>query len=226
MRTLIVGNGGDADAGLVGQRLAEHGSTFERAAREYPREWPSLGGIDVVVLLGSDWSVYWESNAVEVEAEADLVRTARRRGVPVFGICFGAQIVAHALGGHVERSPRHEIGWHHVGQDTGETAADHVLAGPWMQWHYDRFTAPPGMSTLAINDVGVQAMYGTRTLATQFHPEVTPAIVQRWASVGARELEAAGVDPKHLCEITAARVIERGDATARLVDWFLEKAAS
>jgi GMP synthase-like glutamine amidotransferase len=69
-------------------------------------------------------------------------------------------------------------------------------------------------------------MYGDRTLATQFHPEVTPAIVQRWATVGARELEAAGVDPKHLCEITVAQVIERGDATARLVDWFLEKAAS
>jgi GMP synthase-like glutamine amidotransferase len=226
MRTLIVGNGGDADDGLVGQRLAEHGSSFERAAREYPREWPSLGGVDVVVLLGSDWSVYWESNAVEVEAEADLVRTARRRGVPIFGICFGAQIVAHSLGGHVERAPRHEIGWHHVGQFTGELASEHVLAGPWMQWHYDRFTAPPGMSTLAMNDVGVQAMYGDRTLATQFHPEVTPAIVQRWATVGGRELEAAGVDPKHLCEITVAQVIERGDATARLVDWFLEKAAS
>lgn len=222
MRTLIVGNGGDADPGLVGQRLAEHGSSFERAVREYPREWPSLGGVDVVVLLGSDWSVYWESNAGEVEAEADLVRTARRRGVPIFGICFGAQLIAHALGGQVERAPRHEIGWHHVGQ----LADQDVLAGPWMQWHYDRFTVPVGMSTLATNDVGVQAMYGNRTLATQFHPEVTPAIVQRWASVGAHELDAVGLDPKHLCEITAEKVIERGDATARLVDWFLEKAAS
>lgn len=222
MKTLVVGNGGDADAGLVGHRLAEHGSTFERAAREYPREWPSLGGVDVVVLLGSDWSVYWDSNALEVAAEADLVRTARGRGVPIFGICFGAQLISHALGGLVERAPRHEIGWYDVGQ-----IADHeVLAGPWMQWHYDRFTAPQGMSTLAMNDVGVQAMYGGRTLATQFHPEVTPAIVQRWATVGARELDAVGIDPKHLCEITTEKVVERGDATARLVDWFLEKAAS
>lgn len=222
MRTLIVGNGGDADPGLVGQRLAEHGSTFERAVREYPREWPSLGGIDVVVLLGSDWSVYWESNSTEVEAESDLVRTARHRGVPTFAVCFGAQLVAHALGGTVERAPRHEIGW----CDVGHLAHAEVLAGPWMQWHYDRFTVPPGLSTLALNDVGVQAMYGDRIFATQFHPEATPAIVQRWATAGARELDSAGVDPKHLCELTVERVVERGDATARLVDWFLEKAAS
>jgi len=190
--------------------------------REYPREWPALAGIDVVVLLGSDWSVYWDSNAVEVQAEVDLVRTARARGVPIFAICFGAQVTAHALGGVVERAVRHEIGWYEVGQLAHEDA----LAGPWLQWHYDRFSAPSAMATLAINDVGVQAMYGGRTLATQFHPEVTPAIVQRWATSGARELEKAGIDPKHLCEITVARVVERGDVTARLVDWFLEKASS
>ena len=222
MRTLIIGNGGDADPGLVGQRLSEHGSDFARAVREYPREWPSLGGIDVVLTLGSDWSVYWDSNADEVQAEVDLIRTARSRGVPVFAICFGAQVAAHALGAVVERAVRHEIGWF----DVGHLAHHDVLAGPWLQWHYDRFSAPSDMATLAINDVGVQAMYGGRTFATQFHPEVTPAIVQRWAEAGARELEKVGIDAKHLCEITVSQVVERGDATARLVDWFLEKASS
>ena len=55
MRALIVGNRGDSDPGLVGTRLSEVGFTFERNEREYPREWKSLAGMDVVVLLGSEW---------------------------------------------------------------------------------------------------------------------------------------------------------------------------
>ncbi|MFM8958239.1 MAG: hypothetical protein ACKOJH_12655, partial [Actinomycetota bacterium] len=76
MRVLCVGNRGDADPGLVGARFAEVGFALERNEREYPREWKTLAGIDVLLLLGSEWSVYWESHKKEVAAEVDLVRTA------------------------------------------------------------------------------------------------------------------------------------------------------
>ena len=106
----MVGNRGDADPGLVGGRLAELGFSFERNEREYPREWKPLAAIDLVLLLGSEWSVYWESNQKEVAAESDLVRSAMQRGVPIFAICYGAQLVSHALGGTVGRSAQPELG--------------------------------------------------------------------------------------------------------------------
>ena len=54
MRALIVGNRGDADPGLVGARLGEAGFSFENNEREYPREWKTLAGVDVIVLLRSE----------------------------------------------------------------------------------------------------------------------------------------------------------------------------
>jgi GMP synthase-like glutamine amidotransferase len=223
VRALIVGNRGDADPGLVGARLAELGFAFERNEREYPREWKPLAGVDVVVLLGSEWSVYWENNAKEVAAEVDLVRTAMERGVPIFAICFGAQLVSHALGGSVTRATNPEIGWHAV----SSTAHPDLLAHEWLQWHYDLFTVPPRLRAVAINDVGPQAMVGTRLFATQFHPEATLEIITRWSSgAGTAELAKLGIDAKHLCEISAERMANSAPVTARLVDWFLAEVAA
>lgn len=223
MRALLVGNRGDADPGLVGTRLSEVGFVFERNEREYPREWKSLAGVDLVLLLGSEWSVYWESNAKEVAAEVDLVMTAMRRGVPVLGICYGAQLIAHALGGTVARSQTPEVGWHAV----SSTTYPDLLAGTWLQWHYDVFTVPSSLRAVAVNDVGPQAMLGKRVFATQFHPEATLDIVTRWsADTGTTELAKLGIDAKHLCEMSAEMVARRAPATTRLVDWFLAEVAA
>lgn len=223
MRALLVGNRGDADAGLVGARLGEVGFSFERNEREYPREWKSLAGVDLLLLLGSEWSVYWEGNEKEVAAEADLVTTAMQRGVPIFGICYGAQLIAHALGGTVTRSHTPEVGWHVV----SSTAYPDLLSGTWLQWHYDVFTLPSSLQSVAANDVGPQAMLGRRVFATQFHPEATLDIITRWSTgAGAVELSKLGIDAKHLCEMSVDQVASRAPATARLVDWFLGEVAA
>ena len=223
MRALLVGNRGDADAGLVGARLGEVGFSFERNEREYPREWKSLAGVDLLLLLGSEWSVYWEGNEKEVAAEADLVTTAMQRGVPIFGICYGAQLIAHALGGTVTRSHTPEVGWHVV----SSTAYPDLLSGSWLQWHYDVFTLPSSLQSVAANDVGPQAMLGRRVFATQFHPEATLDIITRWSTgAGAVELSKLGIDAKHLCEMSVDQVASRAPATARLVDWFLGEVAA
>jgi GMP synthase-like glutamine amidotransferase len=223
VRALLVGNRGDADAGLVGARLGEVGFSFEQNEREYPREWKSLAGVDLLLLLGSEWSVYWEGNEKEVAAEADLVTTAMQRGVPIFGICYGAQLIAHALGGTVTRSHTPEVGWHVV----SSTAYPDLLAGTWLQWHYDVFTLPSSLQSVAANDVGPQAMLGRRVFATQFHPEATLDIITRWSTgAGAVELSKLGIDAKHLCEMSVDQVASRAPATARLVDWFLGEVAA
>ncbi len=91
MRALLIANQNDADAGFVGERFRFHGYSFTECFREHPQEWPELDGHDLVVLLGSEWSVYWPEIADNVAAEAALIRQAHERGVPQFGICFGIQ---------------------------------------------------------------------------------------------------------------------------------------
>ena len=223
MRALLLANSGDADAGFVGQRFEDYDFSFTTVHREYPHEWPSLDGIDLVLYLGSNWSVYWDNVAKSVAAESEVIREGHRRGIPQFGICFGAQIMSHALGGSAERAKKSEVGWHEV----IATPTYGVLAGSWMQWHYDTFSAPPGAQVLALSDAGPQAMQMGRSFATQFHPEANEAIISRWISgEGAAELAALDMTPSALIERTRAEVERSGPAAGLIVDWFLHNVAT
>jgi GMP synthase-like glutamine amidotransferase len=222
VRCLVVANGSDADPGFVGERLVHHGYALTHAHREHPYEWPKLEGFDLVLLLGSEWSVYWEAVSSSVEAESALIRSARDRGVPVFGICFGAQMVSHALGGSVVRASEAEVGWY----DIASHLPDVVSPGPWLQWHYDSFSVPEDFQCLATSPVGPQAIRLERILATQFHPEATEAIVSRWSSgEGAAELERLGIETETLMDATHRHVVASRSASDRLVDWFVNEVA-
>jgi GMP synthase-like glutamine amidotransferase len=223
VRALLVANQADADAGFVGDRFRSHGYAFSECHREHPGEWPALDGHELVLLLGSEWSVYWPQIAGELSAEVELLRAARRRGVPVFGICFGHQVMSHAFGGTVSPAAMPEVGWYEI--DTDLPAA--VAAGPWLQWHYDVASVPPDAGQLARSAVGPQAWRLGRMFATQFHPEVTEAIVRRWsAGAGAQELARTGVGVESLLAQTARCVDDSRPNAHRLVDWFCETVAA
>ncbi len=223
MRALLVANQLDCDAGYIGDRFRSHGFSFGECHRETLADWPQLDGHDLVLLLGSEWSVYWPENKASVQQESALVRTAHDRGVPVFGICYGSQMVAHALGGTVERAREPEVGWFDITSDIPDAAAP----GPWMQWHYDCFTPPPGAEELGRSSAGSQMVRLGRTFATQFHPEVNESIVTRWArsESGSTELAKRGMSPDELIDITRRHVIDSQPNAERLVDWFVNKVA-
>jgi GMP synthase-like glutamine amidotransferase len=221
MRGLLIANAGDADPGFVGARFRHHGYAFTECHRERPREWPALDGHDLVLLLGSEWSVYWPQVADSVAAETAVIRAAHDARIPVLGICFGHQTAAHALGGSVHRSSVPEIGWLDVETD----APDSIAPGPWMQWHYDVVTLPPGAVELARNDVGPQAWRMGRTLCTQFHPEATESMLAAWSrEPGAAELEAVGSSTAQLMDDTRRHVASSRPNAERLVDRFLESS--
>ena len=109
MRALIVANAGDDDPGFVGERMVQRGYEIELQYRDEPSLPIDAEKFDVIVLLGSDWSVYWDHVADDVVRESQLVRNAADNDVPLLGICYGAQLMSHALGGSVEPAHRVEI---------------------------------------------------------------------------------------------------------------------
>jgi GMP synthase-like glutamine amidotransferase len=222
MKIEIIANREEDDAGLVVAALDSEGPVVTFRYREEPRSWNADSRPDLVVSLGSSWSVYWNHISTNVDAEAAFLRYSIGRGVPYLGICYGAQMLSLASGGRVERGKTSEIGWHSV----TSTEVSLPLSGRWMQWHYDCFSAPLGFDTLAINDAGIQAIRKGRSLGVQFHPEATEAIVTRWmAGDGAAELAAAGLSPLTLLEETRREVTRTPQATSALVRWFLDGVA-
>lgn len=195
------------EAGFIADAFAARGAQVR--THLFPREGPlpDLDGVDHVVVLGASWSVYDERISDWMGAELDWLRSADAAGVPVLGICFGAQALTVALGGQVEAAPRSEVGW--VTVSTADP--DVIEPGPWLEFHGDRCLPPPGARVLASNEVCVQAYTVGPHLAVQFHPEVDGAQVSRWLGDGGRaEAERAGQD----ADVLLARTLAEEPAAA------------
>jgi GMP synthase-like glutamine amidotransferase len=190
MRVVVVRHHGVDSAGFIGDAFEARGASLTVHLFPDDGPLPALGGVDHVVLLGAVSSV----NDPEpwIAAELAWLRTADQAGVPVLGICFGAQALCAALGGRVEAMDRKEIGW------TLVDSLDHgvIPVGPWLEFHGDRCLLPARATVLARNDAGVQAFRIGRHLAFQFHPEVDGPQLKRWLDAGGdKDAERLGLDP-------------------------------
>ena len=221
MRVIVVRHHAIDDAGFIADAFRARGA--ELTVHQFPRggPLPSLAGVDHIVVLGAVWSVYEEKISSWIGDELDWLRAANAGGVPVLGICFGAQALTAALGGQVEAAPRSEVGW-----TTVETLDPAVIEpGPWLEFHHDRCLPPPGAQLLARNDVCIQAFSIGPHLAVQFHPEVDGAQVSRWLADGGRaEAERAGQDPDKLIAQTEAEEEQAARRADRLVSAAIELA--
>jgi len=81
-----------------------------------------------------------------------------------------------------------------------------VPAGPWLEFHNDRFFPPEDARILARNDLCVQAFTLRRHLGVQFHPEPDGALLAKWLDMGGRsEAEQEGVDTERFLAETYAQ---------------------
>lgn len=222
-RVLFVRNDPTAPEALLGDVFAESGfevTTFDVIPSERPDDphvevdFPDPAGFDVVVPLGSRWGVT-DGGLGWVADEIAMVRETLAGGGGVLGVCFGGQLLAAALGGTVERAPQPEIGWYDVHSD----APDLIPGGSWFQWHFDRFTPPPGATVVARTAQATQAFVRGRAMGLQFHPEVDPALVEQWIDGG--ELDALGIDPEAVRRRTAVLADDAARRLRLLVRGFL-----
>ena len=158
---------------------------------DWIRDYAKDGQLKGIILSGSHASIYEDSTDKAPQAVFEL-------GVPVLGICYGMQAMAHQLGGKVEGGHKREFGHADV-RARGHTAllkdiADFTtpegqgMLTVWMS-HGDKVTEmPPGFKLMASTDscpIAGMADEERRFYAVQFHPEVThtqqgPAILNRF----------------------------------------------
>ena len=191
------------------------GDFRERASASEPAagHFPDPAAHDLIVPLGSAESAY-DDDVPWLAHELDFLRRTARAGTAVFGICFGAQVLARALGGSVRPAARPEVGWFMIDSD----ADGDIAPGPWLEWHFDTITPPTGAQTLARSPGGVQAYQHGRHLGVQFHPEVSPDILAAWIANSSQQLDQLGVDADAFQRETRRRARQARSAAYHLFD--------
>jgi len=151
-----------------------------------PDACPTLDGYDALIVLGGPMNVDEADRHPHLLHEVRVIRDALDRGRPVLGICLGAQLLAHALGGHVGRAPEPEIGWYDV--RVSDAAGEDPLLGHFagvervFQWHGDTFELANGATHLASSERCTNQAFraGDAAWGLQFHLEVDQPMIARW----------------------------------------------
>ncbi len=220
LKALIVQHEEPTPPGLLGQWLDERNAEIDVLRIDLEAQIPDPRDYQLIASLGSEFAAFDDSGPF-ISRESELIRQAAEHDVPFLGLCFGGQLMARVLGGKSFRSERSEIGWLPVRSND----PDLIPEGPWFQWHFDTFTLPPGAKLIADTDVGPQAYVIGRSLGLQFHPEVTPQIMDSWVQAYRHELDGDGVDPDALLEETNRLAPGVRRTAIRLFDRFLESVA-
>ncbi len=188
---------------------------------DWVRQYAADGSLKGVILSGSHASVYEETTDKAPQAVFEL-------GVPVLGICYGMQTMAHQLGGKVEGGHKREFGFAAVRarghtellRDIADFTTDdgHGMLNVWMS-HGDKVSElPPGFKLMASTDscpIAGMADEARKFYAVQFHPEVThtqqgKAILERFV-LGICQAQPDWVMKDHIAEAVEAIRQQVGD---------------
>lgn len=233
MRILSIVHQADAGPGVFGDVMREAGHELI--------DWiptnggsPELDQLGAAMVFGGAMHVDQESAYPWLRGEKELLRELLGRGVPLLGVCLGAQLVAEAAGGVPRRAARPEIGWTAI-ELTAAGTSDPLL-GPLprrfeaFDWHSYEAPLPDGAVPLAHSSVCLQAYRlgnGARAWGIQFHAEVAGADVNAWLDGWDNDEDAVaiGLDAERVREETLTRLDDWNELGRGIARRFLAEAA-
>ena len=206
---LVVTHSAGEGPGTLADWLPAAGLELEVVAPWQGQQLPAdLQGYDALVVMGGPQQAYDDSSAPWLRATKELLRDAVATPVPTLAICLGAQLLAEACGGRVEKGAdgveagarlvaKRDVAWE------DELFRDVPFTPTVVQWHEDAIVdLPPGAVLLASSSRYAHQAFrlGPCAWGRQFHIETPPEMVRRWGEEYAGAVRAAGLDPQALAE--------------------------
>lgn len=175
--------------------LAEVGAAVSRHSLDQGDAVPADETYDRVVVLGGPMGAYDSDRFPWLEPEKRWLAELVKAGVPVLGICLGAQLLADSLGGRAYKASMPEAGVFPVKLSAvGHRDPIVSLAPPAvLSLHQDTFDIPEGAELLARTDRFPQAFRVGSALGLQFHPDADLERALAWGKADSSKLEGAGV---------------------------------
>jgi GMP synthase-like glutamine amidotransferase len=204
--------------------LGRHQITVETVELDEGDRLPDWREADLVVVMGGPMGVNDEAEHPWLTTEKRWIAAAVRAGVPYFGVCLGAQLLAASLGARVSTGSAPEVGVLPVTL-TAAGQADPVVSVMGeeflaLQWHGDTFDIPEGAVCLGRSPAYPhQAMrFGDAAYAVQFHVEVTGPMFAQWRHVPAYAASAQAALGASGFDSLARAFAESRDAMAESAD--------
>lgn len=231
VRVLAILHQRDAGPGVFGRAVAARGDALEEW---HPAEQPEPPRVDhdAVMTFGGAMNADQEDRHPWLKREKALLGELAHSGVPVLGVCLGAQLLAEAAGGVAPRASEPEIGWREVTLDAAASGDPLLGALPdrfhSFQWHSYEAVSPSGATVLARSAVCSQAyrLEGRPAWGIQFHAEVTLEAAEAWIEAYRTNPDAAGIDPVAFADETRGAIAGWNEIGQALCERFLEVAAA
>jgi GMP synthase (glutamine-hydrolysing) len=208
VHVLAVIHGSNCRAGTFGEVVDERGHELEEWSLAWGTPIPRpLDAYGAVLVFGGAMHADQDEHHPWLREENLFLQRAVDLGLPVMGVCLGAQLLAKAAHSPVYRLAQPEIGWHPIGL-TEAAADDPVFSGlpdsfEAFQWHHYSYDVPAGAVELARNAACTQAFrLGDRAWGIQFHAEVTQRVIESWLE----EEPEGSMDSAGLVAATEARI--------------------
>lgn len=205
-RVLVVTHEPGTDAGVFGQWLLEAGLALVECPAYTGEAVAPFTSYDAAVVLGGAMAPAEDERCPWLPVVRTRMADAVDAGVPLLGICLGAQLLALASGGTVRRGVNGpELGVLDIDL-LPAASGDPVFAplpvsAPVVQWHWEEIVTLPERSTaLASSAAYAHQVFrvGERAWGVQGHPEVTASTAEAWAREDSPLLVAAGREPAGL----------------------------
>ncbi|RMG58503.1 MAG: type 1 glutamine amidotransferase [Deltaproteobacteria bacterium] len=171
--------------GLIRKWASERGHNLEEVFLYEDSRLPEAMDLEFLVVMGGPMGAGDEDKYPFLRGEKSLIGESAQRGIPILGICLGAQLIASALGAPVEKNRFREIGWFPVKlTDTGkkEKVFSHLAEEfPAFHWHGDTFHIPDGARHAAFSEgcKNQAFVWGEKVVGLQFHLEMDEDAVEK-----------------------------------------------